>query len=95
MRLAIISNIAALWRVAAPVLAALLLLVAAPASAQTCRGFAFGEMDRTLLYDASGTLLRSIVGAGFTTVQHLEALGLADGLLKRTLRAVERRRTAG
>ena len=27
--------------------------------------------------------------------RHLEALGLADGLLKRTLRAVERRRSAG
>ena len=35
MRIAILSNVTAVWRVTAPVLAALLLLVAAPASAQT------------------------------------------------------------
>jgi len=35
MRLAVLSNVTAVWRVTAPVLAALLLLVAAPASAQT------------------------------------------------------------
>ena len=47
-------------------------LAAAPLAAQTYRGFAVGEMDRTLLYDARGDLIKSIPGAGFTSVQRLD-----------------------